>query len=424
MEKIKLDDFKNNISFLYGEDSAVIEYQKDRYNKLLENYYSYFPQNEKVSIISTPGRTEISGNHTDHNGGKVIAASINLDILTCISRNENIVILKSDKYDEKFVVNLTDLNPNLKEEGTTNSLIRGIAAGFVKHGYAIGGFKGVLTSDVLQGSGLSSSASIEIAIGAIFNFLYNNNEIEPHIIAKIGQFAENEYFGKPCGLMDQLACAVGGVVAIDFNNTQNPIIKKVKFSLSDYDYKLLVVDTGGTHQNLTEDYASIPNEMKQVAKYFGKEKCSEIDFQLLLDNWNELRKKISDRAVLRAFHFFKENERVDLQVKALQEKNLNKFLKLVKVSGDSSFKYVQNIYSTKDVNTQPMSLAYALTEDYIDDIGEGAYKVHGGGFAGTIVVFLPKKYTEDYIIKMEKVFGKNSVSQLDIRPYGSFVIYE
>jgi len=325
MEKIKLDNFKNNISFLYGEDNAVIEYQKDRYNKLLENYYSYFPQNENISIISTPGRTEISGNHTDHNGGKVIAASINLDIVTCVSKNENTVILKSDMYDDKFVVNLMDLNSNLKEEGTTNSLIRGIAAGFIIHGYKIGGFKGVLTSDVLQGSGLSSSASIEIAIGAIFNYLYNNNEIEPHIIAKIGQFAENEYFGKPCGLMDQLACAIGGVIAIDFNNTQNPIIKKVEFNLSDYDYKILVVNTGGSHQNLTEDYASIPYEMKQVAKYFDKEKCSEIDYQLLLDNWNELRKGTSDRAILRAFHFIKENERVDLQVKALQDKNLIEF---------------------------------------------------------------------------------------------------
>lgn len=422
--KINLDDFKKNISLLYGEDKSVIEYQNERYNKLLENYYSAFPANENISIISTPGRTEISGNHTDHNGGKVIAASINLDILTCVSKNENIVILKSDMYDEKFEVDLSDLSPYAKEEGTTNSLIRGIAAGFVKHGYKIGGFKGVLTSDVLQGSGLSSSASIEIAIGAIFNFLYNDNKIEAHIIAKIGQFAENVYFGKPCGLMDQLACAVGGVIEIDFEDDENPLIKKVDFNLTDYNYKLLVVDTGASHQNLTDDYASIPIEMKKIANYFDKQKCSQIDIQSLLENCNQLREHVSDRAVLRVYHFFKENERVELQVKALKEKNLGQFLSLVNRSGDSSSKYVQNIYSSKDVNVQPMSLAFALTEDYIDFVGEGACKVHGGGFAGTIVVFLPQKYTENYIIRMEKVFGKNSVSLLDIRPYGSFVVHK
>lgn len=372
MEKIELKVLESNIRVLYGDDKSIVHYQNKRYSNLLESYYSNFPETNNISIISTPGRTEISGNHTDHNGGKVIAASINLDTVTCFSKNENLVILKSDRYDKEFEVDLNELSPKLEEEGTTNSLIRGIAAQFVKCGYKIGGFKGVLTSDVMQGAGLSSSASIEVAIGAIFNFLYNNNEIEPHIIAKIGQFAENEYFGKPCGLMDQVACAVGGVVTVDFGKNDNPIIEKIDFNLADFDYKLLVVDTGKTHQNLTEDYASIPYEMKEVAKYFGKEKCSEIDFSLLLEDWNEIRKTVSDRALLRAYHFLKENERVEMQVKALQNKNLNQFLSLVKSSGDSSFKYVQNIYSNNNVNEQPLSLALAITEDYIDKINEGA----------------------------------------------------
>lgn len=424
MEKIELKVLESNIRVLYGDDKSIVHYQKKRYSNLLESYYSNFPETNNISIISTPGRTEISGNHTDHNGGKVIAASINLDTVTCFSKNENIVILKSDRYDEEFKVDLNELSPKLEEEGTTNSLIRGIAARFVKCGYKIGGFKGVLTSDVMQGAGLSSSASIEVAIGAIFNFLYNNNEIEPHIIAKIGQYAENEYFGKPCGLMDQVACAVGGVITIDFGNNDNPIIEKIDFNLADFDYKLLVVDTGKTHQNLTDDYASIPYEMKEVAKYFGKEKCSEIDFQLLLEDWNEIRKTVSDRALLRAYHFIKENERVEMLVKALQNKNLNQFLSLVKSSGDSSFKYVQNIYSNNNVNEQPLSLALAITEDYFDEINEGACRVHGGGFAGTIQVFLPQRFIDSYINQMERLFGEKSVSILDIRPYGSFIVHE
>jgi len=423
MEKIRLNILKSKLHQLYGNDQSVRHYQNNRYSNLLENYYSNFSDSNGLSIISTPGRTEISGNHTDHNGGKVLAASINLDTVVCVSKNESTVILKSDKYDDAFQVDLSELNPRPEENGRTSSLIRGIADGFIKHGYKIGGFKGVLTSDVIQGSGLSSSASIEVAIGAIFNSLYNNNEVSPEEIAKIGQYAENIHFGKPCGLMDQLTVAVGGLVKIDFQDNENPVIQKVDFSLSDFNYKLLVVDTGGTHQNLTDDYASIPFEMKQVAIYFGKEKCSQIDLPSLLEHWNEIRKIVTDRALLRAFHFLKENERVDLQVKALQLKNFNQFLSMVNRSGDSSFKYVQNVYSNNDVSEQPLSLALAITEDYIEKIKGGACRVHGGGFAGTIQVFLPQNYTGDFIRQMDEVFGKNSVSLLEIRSYGSFIVH-
>lgn len=422
-KKITLKSLEENIHLLYGNDEKVFHEQNNRYTKLIENYYKEFKVKDKVAIISVPGRTELSGNHTDHNGGKVIAASINLDTVIMFTKEEKSVILKSDRYDETFKVNLSNLEPQLEERGTTASLIRGIAAGFVKHGFNVGGFSGLLTSEVMQGSGLSSSASIEITIGTVFNYLYNENKIPPEMIAKISQFAENIYFGKPCGLMDQIACAIGGIVAIDFKDNANPEIQRVHFSLEEFKYKLLVVDTGGTHQNLTDDYAAIPFEMNKIAKYFDKEKCAEIEQTAFLDNLNDLRKSISDRAILRAFHFFNENKRVEMQIEALKKNNLTQFLELVKKSGESSFKYLQNIYSSKNIEEQPLSIALAITEDYMETLKEGAYRVHGGGFAGTIQVFLPQKYVYDYKKIIEKMFGENSVNILNIRQYGPFVVY-
>ncbi len=422
-EKITLKSLEENIYLLYGNDEIIFHEQKNRYTKLIENYYREFKVREKESIISVPGRTELSGNHTDHNGGKVIASSINLDTVIIFSKKAKRVLLKSDKYNKTFDVDLSNLEPQLDEKGTTASLIRGIAAGFVKHGFNIGGFSGLLSSDVMQGSGLSSSASIEITIGSVFNYLYNENKIRPEMIAKIGQFAENVYFGKPCGLMDQIACAVGGIVAIDFKDKTNPEIQKVHFNLEDFKYKLLVVDTGGTHQNLTDDYAAIPFEMKEIAKYFDKEKCSEIEPTVFLGNIKDLRRSISDRAILRTFHFFNENRRVEMQFEALKKNNLTQFLELVKKSGDSSFKYLQNIYSSKNIEEQPLSIALAITEDYLETLKEGACRVHGGGFAGTIQVFLPQKYVHDYKKIIEKMFGENSVNILNIRQYGPFKLY-
>lgn len=423
MKKNKINEsLLKNIEKIYGNDKSTIDIQEKRYSELVNLYSKTFSPDDKLSIISTPGRTELSGNHTDHNGGKVIAASINLDTLIAFSKDENGVRLKSDKYEELFHINLSNLNVNKNEEGTTNSLIRGIAADFVNRGYKIGGFKGVLTSQVIQGSGLSSSASIEVAIGSVFNFLYNNNEIPPHVIAQIGQFAENKYFGKPCGLMDQTACAIGGIVKIDFINNSKPLIHKVDFNLEDFNYKLLVIDTGGTHQNLTDDYAAIPIEMKKIASYFGKEKCIEISLNDLYENWNDLRKKVDDRSLLRAFHFLTENKRVELQIEALERKDLKNFLTLVKESGDSSHKYLQNIYSTQNAKVQPISLALAITEEFIMNIGEGACRIHGGGFAGTIQAFLPNKSVNKYIKLIEKLFGKNTVSPLSIRAFGSYVM--
>ncbi|MBK8944510.1 MAG: galactokinase [Ignavibacteriae bacterium] len=417
-----LEILKNNFTNIYENQVDEINYQIERYKRLLENFENIFGEEKNISIISTPGRTELSGNHTDHNGGKVIAASISLDTVIAFAKSENIISIKSDKYDEIFKVDLNNLSPHENEIGTTNSLIRGIAAQFVIRGFKIGGFNSVLTSNVLQGSGLSSSASVEVTIGSVLNFLYNNNEIPDFVIAQIGQFAENKFFGKPCGLMDQTACAVGGIIKIDFVDNKNPVIHKVNFKLEDFGYKLIVVDTGGTHQNLTDDYSAIPNEMKEVANFFNKEKCSEISLNQFLENINELRKSINDRSILRAFHFLTENIRVDEQIKSLENNDLNQFLNLVKQSGSSSYKFLQNIYSNKNVEEQPISLALAITENFLEEIGEGACRVHGGGFAGTIQVFLPQKNVKDYQKIMEKIFGENSVNIISIRQFGSVLM--
>lgn len=421
-EKMTISDIEKNFRTIYGNNENVIDNQKIRYESLIRNYYDNFNDSAKSWILSTPGRTELSGNHTDHNGGKVIAASINLDTLIMFSAEENFIKLKSDKYEETFVVDISDLEIKEDEKGTTKSIIRGILSGFKKNGFNVGGFNGFLVSDVIQGSGLSSSASVEVAIGSVLNFLYNENKILPEDIAKIGQYAENEYFGKPCGLMDQVACASGGIVTIDFKDNENPEIVNIAFDLEEFDYKLLVLDTGGTHQNLTDEYASIPFEMKQIANYFGKEKCAELNYEQLLNSINELRQKFSDRAVLRVIHFLQENLRVDKQIIALTKKDLTEFLKLVKDSGNSSFKYLQNVYSSKNINEQSLSIALAVTENYLIKINEGACRIHGGGFAGTIQVFIPNKFVSDYIMIIEKIFGKNSVSVLSIRQFGTVVM--
>ncbi|MCP5062660.1 MAG: galactokinase [Ignavibacteriae bacterium] len=297
-------------------------------------------------------------------------------------------------------------------------MIRGIAAGFIKHGYKIGGFNGVLTSDVKLGSGLSSSASIEVAIGSVFNQLYNNNQIPPSMIAKIGQFAENKYFEKPCGLMDQMACAVGGIVSIDFKDSENPIVKKINYDFESQGYKLLIVDTGENHDDLTDDYASIPEEMKSVAKILDSEICREIDIETLQKNTKVLRSKVGDRAILRAIHFINENKRVTKLANSLSNNNFIEFLDLINESGNSSFKWLQNIYSTTNVKEQSVSLSLALTEQFIEEKNAGACRVHGGGFAGTIQVFLPEKYVEEYKNYIEPVLGKDKVLVLSIRSKG------
>jgi galactokinase len=374
---------------------------------------------EPTHYFSSPGRTELSGNHTDHNHGFVLAASINLDSVACVAKEDSMIKIFSEGYKKPFVINLGNLKKLKKEAGTTNSLIRGIASGFKEKGYNIGGFNAVIGSDVLQGSGLSSSASIEILIGTIFNTLYNNGKILPEEIAKIGQDAENIYFEKSCGLMDQMACAVGGIISIDFYDPLKPKIKKINFDFTRQKYSLVFVHTGGSHISLTKDYEAIPNEMKEVAVQFGKKYCSEIDFKDFFHRIKKLRKEISDRAILRCYHFFKENERVKNQIKALQKNDFNNFLFFVNDSGNSSYKYLQNIYSSVDPHFQPISIALAFTENFINKIGKGACRIHGGGFEGTIQVLIDNKYVDQFIKYISNISDNFKVLNLNIREFGS-----
>ncbi len=402
---------------LYGE--VNLNYQKNRYSNLAESFKEKF-NTQPEKYFSAPGRTEISGNHTDHNHGKVIAASINLDSIAAASPYEvNEVNLYSEGFKELFKVNIEETSPVSLEVGTTKSLIRGIAAGFKERGYLTGGFNACITSDVLIGSGLSSSASVEVLIGTIFNHFYNEGNIPNEVIAMIGQYAENNFFGKPCGLMDQMACAVGGIIEIDFYNPDKPLIKKSKFDIDTTGYRLIVVDTGGSHIDLTNDYASIPKEMKLVANYFNKKFCSEISLNELLPEIKSLRKKIGDRAIIRSIHFLEENERVEKQIKALAENNFTEFLKLVNESGDSSFKYLQNIFSPTKTDEQGVSLALSLTDIFIKEKGKGACRIHGGGFAGTILVFLPDDLIKEYKSYISQVFTEDAVKILTIRKTGA-----
>ena len=405
---------------LYGNEEKELKRQKERYKKIEENYTRYFNKIDNSRFFSTPGRTEIGGNHTDHNHGRVLAASINLDSVALAAHTgSNVVTVFSEGYEKPFMVDLGDLSVNENEKGTTQALIRGVAAGLADRGYKVGGFNAVIASDVLPGSGLSSSASIEVLMGTIFNTLFNDNKIPAETLAKNGQFAENVYFGKPCGLMDQMACAVGGIVSIDFKNPASPVTEKIDFDLDEQGYSLIIVNTKGNHEDLTDDYAAIPAEMKAVAAEFNKSVCREISMEELLTKINILREKYGDRAVLRAFHFITENERVMHQVKSLKENKFNEFLSLINDSGDSSFKWLQNIFTVNNVREQGISLALALSDYYIKQIGEGACRVHGGGFAGTIQVFLPKNSVDAYRKLIEPVFGHDSVYNLNIRKIGS-----
>ncbi len=411
------------IQFLYGTDVERLEYQKKRYENLLDSFFKTFTDVNDLYFFSTPGRTELGGNHTDHNLGRVLAASVNLDSIAVASKNNTTQVkLVSKNFDQLFTINLTELEILESEKETTISLMKGIVRRFHQLGYNIGGFNSVINSDVLVGSGLSSSASFEVLIATILNELFNHGIIPNEELAKIGQWAENNYFGKPCGLMDQMACSVGGIIAIDFKNIENPLVERIDFNFEAQGYKMLIVDTGGHHVDLTDDYASIPIEMKSMAKLFYKDYCREIKMESILDNLKNVRTKIGDRAVLRAFHFLAENDRVELQTEALRNNNFSEFLKHTNDSGNSSFKLLQNIYSPKDVKDQGLSMALALTEMFIHQNGKGVCRVHGGGFAGAIQVFLPENQVEQYRSFIEAVLKESKVLVLSIRSVGTICL--
>ena len=409
-------NFDTVLTALYGADQ--LDMQRARYAKAVNEFIAMYGDAEDVNVFTVAGRSEISGNHTDHNHGCVIAASINLDIIAVAAKNgENTIRIKSEGFPED-VVDITDETIDEAKFFTSGAIISGVCKGFKNNGFAIGGYNAYTTSSVLKGSGLSSSAAFEDMVGNILNYFFNDGKIDNAEIAKISQFAENKYFGKPCGLMDQVACAVGGFVAIDFADPTKPIIEKMDFDLTSHGYSLCIVSTGGNHADLNEDYASVPAEMKAAASHFGKPVLREVGLEQLIAEIPALREKYGDRAILRAFHFINENKRVKAQTEALRDGDLDAFFDGVLASGNSSFEYLQNVYTTKNVSEQGLSLALALAQYYLADKG-GAWRVHGGGFAGTTQAYVRNEDVEGYRALMDGAFGEGACIVLRVRGIGA-----
>ena len=396
------------------------EFQEKRYSRLAHEFENRFGKQE-ITYFSAPGRSEIGGNHTDHNRGKVLAAAIDLDIIAAAAKNgTNTIRLKSLEYSKIDLVNLDEPGQKEVEFGRSASLIRGICERCRQLGYRVGGFDAFTMSRVLKGSGLSSSAAFEVLVGTIISHLFNEDRISPIEIAKIAQYAENVFYGKPCGLMDQTACSLGSFLEIDFEHPENPTVEKLELDLHALGYSLCIVDVGASHAGKSNEYAFIPEEMQKIAKSLGKETLREIDEAAFYDRLASLRETCGDRSVLRAIHFFEENKRVDLEAQALRTCDLNRFFELVNASGDSSFMYLQNIYSPSETQFQGLSVALALSRRWLG--GRGACRVHGGGFGGTMQAFVPNDFVSKYQEKIEAVFGKNTCHVLKIRPFGSVLV--
>ena len=410
-----------NFSKVYLKENYENQYK--RFLEVLEAFNELFNKDgeREVSLYSAPGRTEIGGNHTDHNHGLVLAGGISLDAIAVASKNdEGIIRIKSAGYpmDE---VDCSDLEVKAEEEGRSKAIVRGIAARFKELGYNVGGFDATTASQVLSGSGLSSSAAFEVLVCTMLNYLYNDGKIDPVEIAKISQYSENVYFGKPCGLLDQMACSVGGFVRIDFEDTSKPIIEKIDFDFGKFGHSLVIVDTKGSHSDLTDEYAAVRSEMEAVADYFGKKVLREVDKADVVKNAGDIAKKLGERAVLRALHFYGENEKVVAQAKALADGDFETFKDLIIASGRSSYMYNQNVYTCKAPKNQPLSLALQISELILS--GKGAWRVHGGGFAGTIQAFVPNDLIGEYTDAMKSIFGDDACYVLSIRPFGGIEIY-
>jgi len=424
MTQIKELNFKINggsnplFQELYGTDEQVLKTQAERYAALMEEFFSVY-QNDDVTLFSSPGRTEIGGNHTDHNYGRVLAGAVNLDNIAVAAANgTNIIRIKSAGYPE-FQVDLSNLGIDKAKFYTSEALVKGIAAKMKENGYKIGGFDACIEGRVPKGSGLSSSASFEVLIGAILNELFNDGKMSAVENAIIGQWSENNYFGKPCGLMDQTACSVGGLITIDFKDPANPIVKEVDFDFVSTGFSLVITDVGGGHDDPASqaEYASLPTEMKAVAAELGAKVLREVTLEQIIDKIPDIRKKTGDRALLRAFHFQGDNQRVADQVAALEKNDFTAFLKMVVESGYSSYMYNQNIFDVVHKDEQVVSLALALSEMILK--GSGAWRVHGGGFGGTIQAFVPQEKLDEYVKTLEHVYGKGSCHKLFIRSKGS-----
>ena len=395
---------------LYGKGAAE---NKARYEKVLKGFEQAFGDSKEVLLFSSPGRTEISGNHTDHNHGKVLAGSINLDCVGAAAKNySSHVRIISETYNQDITIDLNDLEPSAKKAGTVD-LIKGILKGFETSGYSVGGFNAYITSNVISAAGVSSSASFEMLLCSMLNAFFNESRMDNVAYAHIGKFAENKYWDKASGLLDQMACAVGGLITIDFVEPMTPVVQKIDFDFKAQNHSLIIVQTGKGHADLSAEYSSIPEEMKKVAKYFGKDVLAQISEEKVIQHLPEIRKFAGDRAVLRALHFFEENKRVEAEVAALEN---------ITASGNSSWKWLQNCFTTSNNAEQGITVALALTELFIAQKQRGACRVHGGGFAGVIMAMLPNDLVEEYTKYMEKCLGEGCAYNMSIRPYGAICV--
>lgn len=404
---------------LYG--SLKTAENRTRYEKLVDQYVKTFGDGD-LKLFSSPGRTEISGNHTDHNHGKVLAGSINLDCAGVAAKsNSDQIRIVSETYNQDFTIDLNQLEVSPKAAGTID-LVKGMLKGFTEFGYQIGGFNAYITSNVISAAGVSSSAAFEMLICSMLNTFFNEGKMDTVAYAHIGKYAENHYWNKASGLLDQMACAVGGLITIDFVNPAEPAVEKIDFDFASQNHSLIIVQTGKGHADLSADYSSVPNEMKKVAQYFGKEVLAELTEDQVIENFQAVREYAGDRSVLRALHFFEENKRVEAMVTALKAGDFDSFLTNITASGNSSWKWLQNCYTTADVQEQGITTTLALTELFIAEKKRGACRVHGGGFAGVIMAMLPNDLVDEYIAYIEKAVGEGSAYRMSIRPYGAICV--
>lgn len=419
IEEIKGERVKNLFAELYGIQNHVIEKQQQRYERAVQAFHEFFPTRTDIKIYSAPGRTEIGGNHTDHQRGIVLAGAVNLDVIGIVSfHDEGIARVKSAGY-PLAEIPLRDFTPNSNDDGTT-ALVKGVIAKFIKKGVKVGGLDMYTTSDVICGGGISSSAAFETLVGTVIDLKYNEGKSTPFEIAQYGWFAENVFFGKKCGLLDQTVSSYGGLVSIDFKDDSSPVIEKIDFDFEKYGYTLCVTDTKSSHENLTDDYVAIREEMKQVANYFDCEVLSEVNEKEFFSFVPKLRSFCSDRAIMRAMHFFAETKRAHEEAVALKNKDIDLFLRLVNESGISSGNLLQNLFSNNTPTEQAIPLAIAMSKSILGN--KGAVRVHGGGFAGTIQAFVPTEMVNEYKDSIERIFGDGSCHQMKIRPVGGIEI--
>ncbi len=415
IQELETPETAAQLARLYGNDPETVAKQKARYGAMIRQHRKLFGDRGKIALISAPGRTEIGGNHTDHNHGRVLAAAVNLDTLCAVTpRNDMTVQFHSHGY-SPIEISLDDLSVHDDEKGTTMALIRGVAAGMKEAGYRIGGFDAVVTSTVAGGSGLSSSAALEVMLTGVLDALYNRFDMPYVLRAQISQRAENIWFGKPSGLLDQMASAAGGLVTVDFRDPAQPEVQALQYDFARKGYALVVVATGGSHADLTDQYSAIPAEMRAVARCCGQSVLRDVTAEELTARAAEIRKSTGDRALMRAFHFVNEDARVPEQVKALREDRMEDFLQLIIDSGRSSYMYLQNVYGPG--TDQSLSLALCMAEEML--AGKGAWRIHGGGFAGTTLNFVPTAEIGRFVETMDRTFGEGACKVLNIRPEGA-----